>query len=225
MNTKSPEQTKTTKKTIVAVDDHELILDGTIELLRQEYPDAEILTAKTAREVLELLENYLPNLVVMDLSIPEKPGMNAHIETGIQLLQKLMKQYPELNLMVQSMNVKALSQIKHEIDTHEGGLTIADKNLSKPEILTRVKWAMEGITHTKDLKMGLEVKPEWLEVLKLASDEGLQDKGIAKRMYKSERLIRHYWTKIQDLLEVYPEEDKNLRILTLKRAREAGLID
>jgi DNA-binding NarL/FixJ family response regulator len=73
--------------------------------------------------------------------------------------------------------------------------------------------------------MGLEVKPEWLEVLKLAFDEGLQDNAIAERMYKSERLIRHYWTKIQDLLEVYPEKGKNLRILTLKRAREAGLID
>ena len=41
----------------------------------------------------------------------------------------------------------------------------------------------------------------------------------------AERTVRNYWTKIQDLLEVYPEEDKNMRIQTESRAREVGLID
>jgi DNA-binding NarL/FixJ family response regulator len=53
----------------------------------------------------------------------------------------------------------------------------------------------------------------------------LQDKAIAKRMNLSERMVRHYWTKVQDALEIYPEKDKNLRVLTLKRAREEGLLN
>ncbi|MDV3001585.1 MAG: hypothetical protein N5P05_003191 [Chroococcopsis gigantea SAG 12.99] len=92
-------------------------------------------------------------------------------------------------------------------------------------MLTRLNWAMEGVTHTKDLKNGVEVKPEWLEVLRLAFEEGLQDKAIAKQINVSERMVRHYWTKLQDALGIYPEDDKNLRVLTLKRAREEGLID
>jgi len=40
---------------------------------------------------------------------------------------------------------------------------------------------------SKDLQSDLEVKPEWLEVLQLAFEEGLQDKAIGQSMHKSER--------------------------------------
>jgi DNA-binding NarL/FixJ family response regulator len=61
--------------------------------------------------------------------------------------------------------------------------------------------------------------------LKLAFQKGLQDKAIADRMNVSERSVRHYWTKIQDALQVYPDEGTNIRIQTEIRAREEGLID
>ncbi len=75
------------------------------------------------------------------------------------------------------------------------------------------------------MQAGLEVKPEWLTLLTLAFGEGLQDKAIAQRMRVSERTVRHYWTKVQDALEIYPEEGKNIRIQTEMRSREEGLID
>lgn len=40
-----------------------------------------------------------------------------------------------------------------------------------------------------------------------------------------ERTVRNYWTKIQDALEIYPEDERNLRLQTEKKAREIGLID
>lgn len=221
--TQNPQQLAQLK--ILVIDDHELILDGTLDALRNEHSEAEIVTAKTAQEAIAQIENSQFNLVVMDLSIPEQFGKTAQIEIGIQLLQKLMKQSPTINLMVQSSYVKALVRVKHEIDAHQGGFTVADKGLSEKEMLTRLNWALQGVTHTKDLKTGLEVKPEWVEVLRLAFEEGLQDKAIAKQMNVSERMVRHYWSKLQDVLSVYPEEDKNLRVLTFKRARDEGLID
>ncbi|KYC35384.1 response regulator receiver protein [Scytonema hofmannii PCC 7110] len=217
------------KQRILVVDDHQLILGGSLNILKQEYPDAEILKAETAQEALDLLASCQLDLVVIDLSIPEKPGMMAQIDTGIQLLKTLMKKCPTLNLVVQSSYIKALVRIKREIDDHEGGFVIANKGLSEKEILNRVNLALQGITHTKDIKTALEFKPEWLEVLKLAFEEGLQDKAIADRMYIHERTVRSYWTKIQDVLGVYPEdckqEGKNMRIQTTIRAREEGLID
>jgi DNA-binding NarL/FixJ family response regulator len=75
------------------------------------------------------------------------------------------------------------------------------------------------------MQKGGEFKPQWLDLLVLAFDEGLQDKEIAKRMCIAERTVRHYWTKIQDALEVYPEPGKNIRIQTELKAREEGLID
>ncbi|MEH2067481.1 MAG: response regulator transcription factor [Nostoc sp.] len=217
------------KQKILVVDDHQLILSGSLELLRQEYPDAEFFKAQAAQEAFDIVANCQLDLVVIDLSIPEKSGMMAQIDTGIQLLKTLMKKYPTLNLVVQSSYIKALVRIKHEIDNHQGGFVIANKGLSEQEILNRVNLALQGITHTKDIKTALEFKPEWLEVLKLAFEEGLQDKTIAERIHIHERTVRSYWTKIQDVLGVYPEdcrqEGKNMRIQTTIRAREEGLID
>lgn len=216
------------KQKILVVDDHESVLAGTISVLKQQYPEAEILTALTEQSAQEQAKLYRPALVVMDLSIPKKPGEKARSETGIQLLKTLMEDYPMLNLTVQSSYVKSLVRIKPIIDTHQGGFTVADKGLSSRDMLTRVDWAMQGLTYTKDLKgiqSGLEIKPEWLELLDLAFGSGLQDKEISKRMCVSERTVRHYWTKLQDVLGVYPDQGKNIRIQTEMRAREEGLID
>lgn len=219
---------------VLVVDDHHLIISGTLNMLMHQYPDMEIFVAKTAEDALYEVEkirkkNSFFDLIILDLSIPEKTGMNAYIDTGIQLIKNLLNKYPTQNVMVQSSYAKALVRIKYEIDEHQGGFVIASKGLSEQDILVRANLAIQGATHTKDIKTGLELKPEWLEVLSLAFEDGLQDKAIAKKMHMHERTVRTYWTKIQDALSVYPEDckqgGKNMRIQTEIRAREEGLID
>ena len=210
---------------ILIVDDHRLLLNGTISLVSDRFKDAQIFSAQTAKEALKEVSLHSPDLVIADLSIPQESGTTAEIEHGLGLLKQLMQDYPQLNLMVQSSSIKALVRLIPEIDAHQGGFTIADKSETVETFLTRMEWAMQGLTHTKDLQSDLEVKPEWLEVLRLAFEEGLQDKAIAQSMYKSERMIRHYWSKIQDALEIYPEPGKNIRAITQIRAREKGLLD
>ena len=61
-----PSQTK-----ILILDDHKLILDVTLKLLNQHYPTAEILTLATAQNLLATVKTFQPNLIVMDLSIPQ----------------------------------------------------------------------------------------------------------------------------------------------------------
>lgn len=210
---------------ILIVDDHYLLLQGTLKLVRDHFPGTELFSASTVQDAFIQIKTHSPNLVMVDLSLPATPGTPAHIENGIQLLKSLMQEDPALNLMVQSSNIKALIRLIPDIDQHQGGFTIADKSLPVHTLLIRLQWCLQGLTHTKDLQTDLEVKPEWLELLKLAFEEGLQDKAIAEKMYKSERMIRHYLSKIQDALGIYPEPGKNIRILTQIRAREQGLID
>lgn len=213
---------------ILVIDDHESVLSGTIDILKKNYPSAEFITAINVNNTLEQLTSFQPDLIVMDLSIPQEKGLTARPDNGIQLLKILMQKYPHLNIVVQSAHARTLVRIRLDIDSHKGGFTIADKSLSTQEMLTRVDWALQGLTHTKDIKgihSGLEVKPEWLKVLNLAFQEGLQDKAIAEQMCVSERMVRHYWSKLQDALNVYPEDGKNIRIQTENKARSEGLID
>lgn len=219
---------------VLVVDDHHLILSGTLNILQNQYPEMEVVIAQTAEDAYSKIKkvektNYFFDLIIFDLSIPEKTGTIANIDTGIQLIKDVLNKYPNLNLMVQSSYTRALVRIKYEIDEHQGGFVIADKGLSEQDMLIRINLALQGATHTKDIKTGLELKPEWLEVLSLAFEEGLQDKIISEKMHLHERTVRTYWTKIQDALNVYPEDckqgGKNMRIQTEIRAREEGLID
>ncbi|MBD6615064.1 response regulator transcription factor [Komarekiella sp. 'clone 1'] len=214
------------------IDCHEICLNGTIEVLRSQYPDAKIFTAQTAENALNQVSVLQPDLVVIDIYIPEKPGVMASTNTGMQLLRNLMENYSNLNIIVQSAHIRTLVRMKPEIDAYKGGFTIADKSLSSKQMLARVKWALQGLTHTKDIQeiySELELKPEWRLLLTLAFQEGLQDKAIAQRISVSERMVRHYWDKLQNALGIDGEElknqGKNLRIITQIRAREAGLID
>jgi DNA-binding NarL/FixJ family response regulator len=212
---------------ILVVDDHESVLQGTVNVLQQQYPNAEILTACTLESARERVNNFHPDLAIIDLSLPEKPNAIAKTETGLKLLRTLTNCFPTLNIVVQSAHMRSLIRLKPTIYAHEGGFAVVDKRLSLKEMLKRVDLALQGITCTpKEMRRtGIEVRPEWLEVLVLAFEEGLQDKEIAKRMNIAERTVGHYWTKIKDVLEVYPNPGKNIRIQTEMRAREEGLID
>lgn len=212
--------------TILVVDDHESVLDGTILALKQQYPEAKILKASTAQEAIAKIHSFGLDLILMDLSLPEESGEVAKSDVGIQMLKTILQEYPKLNIVVQSANVRSLVRLRPYIYEHEAGFTVADKGASLQDMLTRVEWSMQGLIYTpKDMRTGLELKEEWLILLELAFDEGLQDKEIAKRMNVAERTVRHYWSKIQDALEVYPETGKNIRIQTEILAREEGLID
>ncbi|MEM7062093.1 MAG: response regulator transcription factor [Cyanobacteria bacterium P01_B01_bin.77] len=211
---------------IVIVDDHEAVLAGTLSLLQKEYPETKFLTAQDAQSAKETIETGQPDVAVMDLSIPSTAKAPAQTEVGIQLLRSLMTEYPELNLVVQSAHVRSLVRLKPAIEMHQGGFTISDKSAPMREMLTKVEWALQGLVYTpREMRVKLEVKPQWLEVLQLAFQEGLQDKTIAERMCISERTVRHYWTRVQDALGVYPDEGKNMRIQTEIRARQEGLLD
>lgn len=211
---------------IVIVDDHEAVLAGTLSLLQKEYPETKFLTAQDAQSAKETIAQGQPDLAVMDLSIPPDAKAPAQTEVGIQLLRSLMTEYPELNLVVQSAHVRSLVRLKPAIEMHQGGFTISDKSAPMREMLTKVEWALQGLVYTpREMRVKLEVKPQWLEVLQLAFQEGLQDKAIAEKMCISERTVRHYWTRVQDALGVYPDEGKNMRIQTEIRARQEGLLD
>jgi DNA-binding NarL/FixJ family response regulator len=211
---------------ICIVDDHQLILDGMDKALAQQYPNAEIFKVQTVAEAKLLLLNVTPDVMVVDLSLPATEGEPAHADRGLELLEFLMQQPNPINLVVQSSNVKSLIRIKSLINRHEGGFTVVDKNQPTQDLLTKIDWSLQGLFNTPlEIRHGLEVKPEWLILLRLAFVEGLQDKAIAQRMNLAESTIRKYWTRIQDALGVYPEEGKNIRIQTEQQARAQGLLD
>jgi DNA-binding NarL/FixJ family response regulator len=223
---------------IILVDGSDICLAGTSELIKHQYHDAKISIAQTANDAINQITNLQPHLLITDISLPDIQGKKAQTYIGIEFLQQVMQKYPKLNILVQSPYIKRLIQIKPAIDKHQGGFMIADKNIASQEMLLRIDGALKGFTCIKDITdvylypaiyEKLNIKPEILKLLRLAFNEGLQDKAIAAKICVSERTVRNHWDTLQEALGIDCNElrnqGKNIRIVTKIRAREAGLID
>lgn len=218
--------------TIFVVEDHPTTLAGIHSILRRFGDRVSVETLTTIEDARAAVQRLQPHLIVLDLQLPGGDGHAASTETGIQFLKDLMQNYPDLNIAVHSSYPDALIRILPDIDNHRGGFTVTSKDSATEKAFERFNAALQGYTHTRDirsLKAGLELKPEWLETLDLACMEGYQDRAIAKHLHVSESMVRNYWSKIYDVLGIYPEDEKeegrNLRIITCIKAREEGLID
>ena len=210
----------------LVVDDHEAILAGTVPALREKYPAVKILTAQDQQTAHKLVQRYHPELVMLDLSLPYKPGSPANPEVGIQFLLTLMNSSPAPNIMVLSTNITPLVRLKPIINAYEGGFAAMDKSLPLKEMLKFIHIALRGSIY---LPLQVRSRPEfdrkWLEVLTLKFQEGLTDKAIAQRLGVSDRTVRNYWIRIQDALSVHEQPQRDLRVQIEIEARKMGLID
>ncbi|MCJ8279899.1 MAG: DNA-binding response regulator [Rivularia sp. ALOHA_DT_140] len=201
-------------------------------MLSSQYLDAKVLTAQTVSIAIDKIKLFEPDLVMMDIMLAKKAGVKTKTSTGMQVLIYLMKNYPGTNFVICSEYIQSLVRISSKINVYQKGFVAAEKSLSDTEILKRINWSLQGLTHVKDIYKNncqLQLKPEWKRLLNLAFREGLQDKAIAEDICVSERMIRNYWNGLQQVLGIdsgkLKSQGKNIRIVTLNRAREAGLID
>jgi DNA-binding NarL/FixJ family response regulator len=62
---------------IILADDHKIIRDGLRSLLEQEEDIEVVAQAKTGHETVELVAKFVPNVVIMDIAMPDMNGIEA----------------------------------------------------------------------------------------------------------------------------------------------------
>jgi DNA-binding NarL/FixJ family response regulator len=214
------------KQQFVVVDDHEAVLQGTVPALQAAYPNAEILTAQDYEAASRLIDQVQPELMVVDLSIPQRPGETAIPDVGLKLVEQVLTSKRAPNIAVLSTDISPLVRLKAMIKSYEGGFAAIDKSLPLQEMINYIEFAMRGSVYLPQaVKSRPEFHPKWLEMLNLRFEEGLTDKAIAKRMGTSDRTIRNYWIRIQDALVIGDDPDKDIRVQIEIEARKMGLIN
>lgn len=80
---------------VLIADDHLLVRAGIRALLEQQ-PDMEVVAeASNGREALQLIRQYQPNIVLMDIAMPELSGLEA--------IRQLSKESPKIQSIILSM--------------------------------------------------------------------------------------------------------------------------
>jgi DNA-binding NarL/FixJ family response regulator len=170
--------------------------------------------AASAREALNLLEHKEPDVVLMDLRMPEMEGTEAIVE--------LRRIRPNIRILVLT-NYGSDEYIVRA--TQAGAMGYLLKNTPQEEIVEAVRMVYRSERYVpKDIAQRLfeaigreELSPRELEVLSLVA-QGCTNKDVAQRLFISDKTVRNHVTSC--LLKLQAKD----RTEAVTRAIERGLI-
>jgi len=181
---------------VLLVDDHRLLLAGLRSLLEEE-PDVEVIgTAANGVEAVEMAGSMKPDVVLMDLSMPQMGGVEA--------TRLIVADNPEVQVVV----LTSFSDQDLVLDAVEAGAVGYLLKDSEPSALVRgVRSAAIGespldarVARTLlDQRLERPVDPQLSdrerEVLALVTG-GLANKQIARHLGISERTVKSHLTSV-----------------------------
>ncbi|MCM5663688.1 response regulator [Galbibacter mesophilus] len=118
---------------IVLADDHVLVRDGIKSILEDDQSIKVIDEASNGKEALEIIANHKPDLLVVDIRMPE---MN-----GIEVVKHLKKSSPEVKALVLSMH-DSEEYVVQSIQAGADGYLL--KGSSKEEFLKALHTVADG---------------------------------------------------------------------------------
>ena len=118
---------------VFIVDDHFMVIEGIRSILQDEKNINWLGHAMNASSCLEFLEKYQPNVIFMDISLPD--------ESGIDLCKKVVKLYPKIKILgLSTYNQQSI--IQDMMKSGASGYLL--KNASKEELLDAIEAVMAG---------------------------------------------------------------------------------
>jgi DNA-binding NarL/FixJ family response regulator len=199
---------------ILIVDDHPVVRQGLHAMLSSEHDIRVQGMAASAREAMYLIECEKPDVVLMDLRMPEMEGIEA-----ITALRRIS---PDIKILVLT-NYGSDEYIVRA--TQAGAMGYLLKNTPQEEIVKAVRVVFSNERYVpKDIAKRLfeaigreEVSPRELEVLALVA-QGCTNKDVAQRLFISDKTVRNHVTSC--LLKLQAKD----RTEAVTRAIERGLI-
>ncbi|HEY5747862.1 MAG TPA: response regulator transcription factor [Chryseolinea sp.] len=200
---------------IFIVDDHYMVIEGIRSLLQDEKSIDWMGHATNAASCLDFLRHQQPDIILMDVSLPDK--------NGTELCKEVKKLYPALAVLGLS-TFNQLAVIRNMMDNGASGYVL--KNATKEEILEAVSTVLKGEryfsievaqslkeSHTQQLLVTRREK----EVLHLIA-EGLTNAEIAEKLFISIPTVNTHRKSILEKFDV-----RNTATL-ISKAIKMGLI-
>ncbi len=193
---------------ILLVDDHEVVRLG-LKALLSNYPKFEVVAeAGSADEAVLRAKEYKPDVVIMDIRLPGRSGIEATREIT-QLLPEtkvlILTSYAEDELLFDAIDAGAygyvLKQIGsddlvHALDAIGRGEALLDPTLTQ-KVFKRVREASRKATN----EAFASLTDQEIRILGLISS-GKTNKEIAADIFLSDKTVRNYVSSILSKLSV-----------------------
>ena len=118
---------------VFIIDDHQMILEGIHSLLQEERDIEWIGCAKLPGELMAFLKNSQPDVLLMDINLPQK--------SGLDLCKEVKEKYPAIQIIGLSTSDQ-VSVIKKMRENGASGFLLTDA--SKQEIITALQEVTQG---------------------------------------------------------------------------------
>jgi len=210
---------------LLLVDDHEIVRAGLRSLL-QNYPEVEVVgEAGSGREAVALATQLRPDVVLMDITMPDMDGVEA--------TRQIRTAAPEVNILALTIHEEEAYFFEM---LNAGACGYVPKRVSPDELLAAIRVAAAGEVFLHPVVAGAlvqdylhrvraggeresydELTPRQREVLTLIA-EGLPNREIADRLGISVKTVERHRENIMKRLNLHSRTD------LVKYALRKGLI-
>jgi len=187
---------------ILVVDDHEIVRQGLVSLLERREGFQVVAQAGTVAEATENARKYQPDLVIMDVRLPDGSGIEACREIraefpGTRII--ILTSYPDEEAVFASIVAGAsgylLKQIRGRdlvaaLESVGRGESLLDPAVTE-KVLERVRRIASG-TYTDELA---QLTRQEQKILLLIA-EGKTNKQIASDIFLSDKTVKNYVSSI-----------------------------
>ena len=196
------------KARIILVDDNYEHLSGIKELIEIESDFDVVATATSASVAVSLIKKYRPEIVLMDINMPEKDGLTAiaeieKLDLGVRIIALTGYDDPDLIFRAMKIGAKgyilktmASAQLIYAIDEVAAGKIYLPATLSSrffEYFQKSFKEETQSIPDEENLLNDLTQREE--EVLDLLT-QGITYKGVAQKLFISETTVKTHVNNI-----------------------------
>ena len=191
---------------VAIADDHRLMLDG-IKRALETAPDIEVVgEAMSGDEMLALLPDVEPDVVILDLRMPNGDGLDT--------LSRIRETHPGMKVIILSM-FEDSEHIDQALKRGADGYVV--KSINPLDLPSTIRQVVEGTVHlrgtataavpdsgtdvpAKNTQLDVLTERE-LSILRLVA-EGLSNLEIANRLYVTEQTVKFHLSNIYRKLGV-----------------------
>ena len=188
--------------TLLVVDDHEVVRQGLVALIGRRPGFQVVGEAGTVAEAVESARRFQPDLVIMDVRLPDGSGIEACREIRADLPDTrvvMLTSYPDedavLSAIVAGASGYLLKQVRAR-DLIAALETVArGESLLDPAVTGRVLDRVRRIATSSEPDELAQLTPQEQKILLLVA-EGKTNKEIAAEVFLSDKTVKNYVSSI-----------------------------